>query len=185
MSPRNLLGLIPAIYAIVMTLIITCIFTRAFTDIRTNLIDQLYSFDYPRTYVELYFLIIIDSFILIFYSLIFLFKYCQRLKTFRHIKLILILFQLFIYAYSLSKFLVFYEWKNVRNTTSPYQLDRFDCLAIIFIPLLALGGIIIWIVFFRLANIKHTDPERQNLINESTTTRLYTEEADPLIVEGK
>ncbi|CAF4034692.1 unnamed protein product [Rotaria sp. Silwood2] len=186
MSCRQFLRLMPAIYGILIILIITCIFTRAFTNIRTNLIDQLYSFDYPRTYVELYLLILIDSIILILFSCIALFRCSQRFKYFRRIRLILILFQLFIYAYSLSKFLVFYEWKNVRQSTLPYQLDRFDCLAIIFIPLFALGGILIWILFFKIINIKHvnrtTDPEREHLINE-TARRLYTEETSPLTVD--
>jgi hypothetical protein len=73
-----------------------------------------------------------------------------------------------------------------------------------FIPLFALGGIFIWILFFRIINIKHTDqerhqlvngttrrsyteetdPERQQLVN-GTTTRLYTEETDPLLVDSK
>jgi hypothetical protein len=128
-----------------------------------------------------------DSFILIISSISFLIKYFQHLKYLLRSRLILIIFQLFIYAYSLNKFLVFYEWKSVRNPTSPYQFDRFDYLAIIFSPLLALGGIMIWILFFRIINIKPTDPERQRLINETTTTttRLYTEEANPLIVESK
>jgi len=177
MSYHHLLRLIPAIYGIFMIVIVTCIFTRGFTNIKTNLIDQLYSFNYPRTYVELYFLILIDSFLLIINSI----KSFQCLK---YSRLILIIFQLFIYGYSLSKFLIFYEWKNVRNPILPYQLDRFDYLAIIFIPLLALGGIFIWILFFRIINIKQTDPERQNLINQ-TTTRSYTEEVDPLIVKSK
>jgi hypothetical protein len=189
MSYHNFLRLIPVIYGILMIVIVTCIFTRAFTDIKTNFIDQLYSFNYLRTYVELYFLILIDSFILIIYSI-------KSFQCFKYTRLILIIFQLFIYGYSLSKFLVFYEWKNVRNPISPYQLDRFDYLAIIFIPLLALGGIFIWISFFRIINIKQTDPERQNLINQTdperqnlinqtTTTRLYTEEVDPLIIKSK
>ncbi|CAF0983031.1 unnamed protein product [Rotaria sp. Silwood1] len=186
MSYRKFFRSIPAIYGILMLLIVTCIFTRAFTNIRANLIDQLYSFDYPRTYVELYFLIFTDSIILILFSCVALFKCSQCLIYFRRIRLILIVFQLFIYAYSLSKFLVFYEWKNIRESTSPYQLDRFDRLAIIFIPLLALGGILIWILFFNIINNKHvnrtTDPEQEHLINE-TTRRLYTEEASPLAVD--
>ncbi len=167
------LRLIPAIYGIVMVIVITCIFTRAFTDIRTNLIDQLCSFNYPRTYVELYFLILIDSLLFIICSSI-----C-RIKSFR---LIFILFQLFIYSYSLSKFLVFYEWKNVRNTISPYQFDRFDYLAMAFSPLLALGGIFIWILSFRINSNEQIEPERQRLINE-TPTRSYTEETEPLLVQ--
>ncbi|CAF0857032.1 unnamed protein product [Adineta steineri] len=179
MSWYHILRLIPTIYAILIIITITCIFTRGFTNIHLNLIDKLYSFDYPRTYVELYFLMLFDSFVLIFSSfVIFLFKRCQRFKYFR---VVLIIFQLITYVYSLSKFLVFYEWTNVRNATSPYQFDRFDYLAIIFIPLFALGGIFIWIIFFRIINIKHTDPERQLLINEPT--RSYTEEIDPLLVE--
>jgi hypothetical protein len=105
-------------------------------------------------------------------------------RQFKYSRFILIVFQLFIYAYSLSKFLIFYEWKNVRNPTSPYQLDRFDYLAIIFIPLFALGGIFIWILVFRIVKIKQIDPEREHLIN-GTTRGLYTEETDPLIVESK
>ncbi|CAF0812777.1 unnamed protein product [Rotaria sordida] len=186
MSYHKFFRLIPAIYGIVMILVITCIFTRGFTDSRKNLIDQLYPFDYPRTYVELYFIILIDSIILIFFSCISLCKYFQRLKYFRWIRLILMLFQLLIYAYSLTKFLVFYEWRNIRESTSPYQLDRFDGLAIVFIPLLALGGILIWIIFFKIINIQHVnrtiDPERQHLINE-TPRRLYTEETSPLAVD--
>lgn len=189
MSCQTFVRLIPAIYGIITIFIITCIFTRAFTNIWANLIDQLRSFDYPRTYVELYFVTLVNCFIFIVYSFIFLSKCSRRLKYLLRIRLILIIFQLIIYAYSLSKFLVFYEWKNVRNPTSPYQLDRFDYLAMIFIPLLAVGGIPIWIIFFRSIKIKHpnqtTDPERQSLINGTTTTRLYTEVTDPLSVQGK
>ncbi len=204
MSCQKFLRLIPAIYGILIIIIITCIFTRGFTDIRTDLIDQLCSFNYPRTYVELYFLILIDSFVFIIYSFIFSIKYFRRLKNCLSIRVILIIFQLLIYAYSLSKFLIFYEWTNVENPTSPYQFDRFDYLAMAFIPLFALGGIFIWILFFRIINIKHTDqerhqlvngttrrsyteetdPERQQLVN-GTTTRLYTEETDPLLVDSK
>ncbi len=178
MPSHKCLCLIPVIYGFLIIIIINCIFTRGFTDIRTNLLDQLYSFNYPRTYIELYFLILFDSFLLIV---------CSWMKCFQKFKcsrLILIVFQLFIYAYSLSKFLIFYEWKNVRNPTSPYQLDRFDYLAIIFIPLFALGGIFIWILVFRIVKIKQIDPEREHLIN-GTTRGLYTEETDPLIVESK
>lgn len=184
---QKFLRLIPAIYGILIIVIITCIFTRGFTNIRKNLIDQLYSFDYPRTYVELYFLMITDALVFIIYSVIFSLKYFQYLQRLLRIRFILIILQLLIYAYSLSKFLVFYEWKNVRDQISPYQLDRFDCLAIIFIALFGLGGIFIWISFFRIINIKHSDPERQLLINETTTTtrRSYTEETDPLIVQSK
>ncbi|UJR20663.1 hypothetical protein I4U23_023785 [Adineta vaga] len=182
MSWYTFLRLIPLIYAILIIIIVTCIFTRAFTNIHLNLIDQFYRFDYPRTYVELYILLLIDSFVFIFYSIIFLLKCCQRLRNFRYNRLFLIIFQLIIYAYSLSKFLIFYEWKNVRNPTSPYQLDRFDYLALVFIPLLALGGILIWNFYFHSVNIKRTDPERQTLINDNSTTRLYTEETDPLAV---
>ncbi len=164
------LRLIPTIYGILMIIIITCIFTRAFTNIRTNFIDQLYSFNYPRTYIELYFLILIDSFLFIIVSLIF------RVKSFRWL---FILFQLFIYAYSLSKFLIFYEWKNVRNIIAPYQFDRFDYLAMIFSPLLALTGIFIWILLFQINCHEHNEPERQRLINENT------DETQPLIVRGK
>ena len=105
MSWYHILRLIPTIYAILIILIITCIFTRGFTNIHLNLIDKLHSFDYPRTYVELYFLMLFDSFVLIFSSfVIFLFKRCQR---FKYIRLVLIIFQLITYGYSLSKFLVF------------------------------------------------------------------------------
>ncbi|CAF3367528.1 unnamed protein product [Rotaria socialis] len=185
MSCHNCYRLYPAVYGILIIIIITCIFTRGFTDIRTNLIDQLRSFDYIRTYVELYFLMLFDSIIFILSS-IFLVKCSRCLKYLRCIRVILTLFQLFIYVYSSSKFLVFYEWKNIRESTSPYQFDRFDYLAIIFIALFALGGILIWTLFFRTINIKFdnrsTDPEREHLINE-TTRRLYTEEASSLNVD--
>ncbi len=148
----------------------TCIFTRAFTDFQTNLIDQLYSFDYPRTYVEIYFLILFNALVFIIVSLIF------RMKSYR---LIFIVLQLLIYAYSLSKFLVFYEWRNVRTTTEPYQFDRFDYLAIVFSPLLALGGIFIWILLFSINRKEENASERRHLINGNA------EETQPLIIQGK
>ena len=76
----------------------------------------------------------------------------------------------------MSKFIVFYEWTNVRNPTNPYQLDRFDVLAIISIPLSALGGIGVWTVFFRCLYSIRTDPEREPLLATHTTTHLYTDE---------
>ncbi|CAF0794466.1 unnamed protein product [Adineta ricciae] len=76
----------------------------------------------------------------------------------------------------MSKFIIFYEWTNVRNPTSPYRLDRFDVLAIISIPLLALGGIGVWIVFFRCLYSIRTDSEREPLLAAHTTTHLYTDE---------
>ena len=176
---------IPVIYALLLAGIITCLFTRAFTDIHSNLIDHLHAFDYPRTYVELYFLLLFDSFLFIFFALIFAFKCCRWLRHGRHTRLVLMLFQVVIYAYSLSKFLVFYDWTNVRSSTAPYQLDRFDVLTIVFIPLLALVGMAVWAIFFRLVNAKQTDPERRPLTSDRSTTRLYTEEADPLLVEGE
>lgn len=179
--------LISLFYGIIVILVMTCIFTRGFTNIRTNLIDQLSSFDYPRTYVELYIIILIDSTAFILSSFIFLFKYCQHFKYLRSIRLICILTQLLIYAYSSSKFLVFYEWKLVRSKSPSYQLDRFDFLAIGFIPFFALAGIFIWILVFRNVNTKRTntrtDPEREHLISTSTR-QLYTEETNPLIVNG-
>lgn len=187
MSWQSVFRSIPAIYGTIMIIVITCIFTRGFTNISMNLIDKLRSFDYLRTYVELYFIIVADAFLCIFYTFIFRLKRSLCLKYSPRLRLILLIFQFLIYVYSLSKFIIFYEWTNVRNTTSPYQLDRFDVLAIAFIPLFSMGGIFIWIIFFRINN-KHTeqttDPERQQLINE-TRTRLYTEETDPLAVEGK
>lgn len=182
MFDQHFLRLIPGIYGLIMIIVITCIFTRGFTDFQTNLIDQLISFDYLRTYIDLYFVILIDSLVFIIYSMIFSIKSVPCLLRTR---LVLIIFQLIIYAYSLSKFLIFYEWINVRNETSPYQLNRFDYLAMIFISLFAIGGIFIWIVFFGIINKKSTDPERQHLINETATRRSYTEETDPLIVESK
>lgn len=172
-------------YAVLLIVIMTCLFTRAFTNLHANLLDHLTAFDYPRTYVELYFLLLFDALVFIFYAVLFACKCCRRLRHGRHTRLVLILFQLTVYAYSLSKFLVFYDWSNVRNPTKPYQLDRFDVLSIVFAPLLALGGIAVWTVFFRMVNAKPTEPEQQRLISVGSTTRRYTEEeADPLLVEG-
>jgi hypothetical protein len=189
MSNQTFVRLIPAIYGTIMILIITVIFTRVFTSTWSNLIDQLNSYDYPRTYIELYFLMIIDSFIFLLYSFIFLSECSRRLKHLLNNQLILIIIQLIIYIYSLVKFLVFLEWKIIRNPTSPYHFDLFDYLAVVFIPLFALGGILIWVVFFHFIDITHTNqttqPERQRLINETRPTRLYTEETEPLVVEGK
>ena len=187
MNCHTISRLIPAIYGIIIIIIVTCIFTRAFTNIRLNLLNQLEQFDYLRTYVELYFIFIVNSCMFIFLSFIFLLKYNESLKYLRHIRFIFIIFQLFIYGYSLIKFLIFYEWKNVQCSTTPYELDRFDILTVIFLPLLALGGIFICLLFLHLINIEQIsrpiDPEREHLIN-NTSRQLYTEERNSSIVNG-
>ena len=153
----SLRRLIPLIYAFLIIIILTCIFTRAFTG---NFLDQLSVFDYPRTYVELYFLMLFDSLVFIIQPWISRKKYTR---------LILILLQLVIYAYSLSKFLVFYEWRNVRKTTTPYQFDRFDYLAMVFIPLFSIGGIFIWMI------------SMSSSVESERSTRINTDETDPLL----
>lgn len=154
-SHRRLISLI---YASLVSLILTCIFTRAFTDIRKNLLDQLSTFDYPRTYVELYFLMLIDS-------LLFLMQPWMKSR-----RIILIICQLIIYAYSLSKFLVFYEWSVVRKIPA-YQFDRFDYLAMVFIPLFAIGGIFIWIILF----------STKTAVKSERVVRMNTDESDLLL----
>lgn len=149
----SLRRLIPLIYAIIIIFTLTCIFTRAFT---RNFLDQLSTFDYPRTYVELYFLMLFDSLMFIIQPWIIRKKYP------------LIVVQLVIYAYSLSKFLVFYEWNIVRKITTPYQFDRFDYLAMIFIPLFSIGGIFIWMSV-------SVEPERSTT-DELTPLLASTEE---------
>ena len=187
MPCRSIVVVLPGIYAILMTSIITCIFTRAFTDIRTNLLNPLFAFDYRRTYVELYFLIMIDAGLLLAASLILGCCSCRARKYTSYLRWALILFQLLLYGYSLSKLLVFYEWRTVRNPTSPYQFDRFDILATVFTPLLALGTIPVWILMFAQAKTttlpRPAEPERQHLLNE-TVNRSYTDESDPLLVTG-
>lgn len=157
------LRFLPTIYAILIIFVMTCIFTRAFTNIRMNLIDPLSTFDYPRTYVELYFLALFDAFLFFIRPLIIPMKFTR---------LILILFQLFVYAYSLSKFLIFYEWTNVRQITSPYQFDRFDYLALIFSPIFSIGGIFVWIYSFP------TNNSQQSNTMDETEPLLATNEED-------
>ena len=176
MSSRHIVICLPGVYGLSLILIGTCLFTRAFTTIYPNLIDPLYSFDYPRTYVELYFLLLFNAFVLILYSLIFL---CKSSSSLVRLRVPLIVLQLLLYGYSLSKFLVFYEWTNIRNSTSPRPLDRFDISNLIFLPLSALGAMFVWIFFFRRINARpaeqSADPERQPLLVNSPERRSYTE----------
>ena len=187
MPCRSIVVIVPGIYAILMTSIMTCIFTRAFTDIHTSLLNPLSSFDYPKTYVELYLLVVIDAGLLLVASLIIRCCSCRTRKYTPYLRWALVLFQLLLYGYSLSKFLVFYEWRTVRNPTSPYQFDRFDILAMVFTPLLALGTIPIWIWMFKQAKTRtlprRAEPERQHLL-DGTVNRSYTDESDPLLVTG-
>jgi hypothetical protein len=167
MSCRHLVLCIPAIYGLLISLIGTCLFTRAFT----NLFDLFSSFDYPRTYVELYFLLLFNAAVLILFSLLCLCKSSSEWKALVRLRFVLILFELLLYAYSLSKFLIFYEWTNIRNGTSPRSLDRFDISNMIFLPLSALGAMFVWIFFFRSIAVRvieqSTDSERQPLLVNS------------------
>ena len=161
---------LPMIYGILMIFVITCIFTRAFTDLRRNLLDPLSAFDYPRTYVELYFLVLFD---------VFLFLIRPLMVPMKFTRLILILVQLVVYAYSLSKFLIFYEWSNVRQATSPYQFDRFDYLALIFIPGFSIRGIFVWTYSFS------TTSEESTRSDEVEPLLVATEDEENLNVQIK
>ena len=179
MSCRHLVLCLPGIYGLMISLIGTCLFTRAFTDLYPNLLNPLSSFDYPRTYVELYFLLLFNAAVLILFSLVSPCKSSSELKAVVRLRLILILFELLLYGYSLSKFLIFYEWTNIRNSTSPRSLDRFDISNMIFLPLSALGAMFTWIFFVRHITSRpieqSADPERQPLIVNSDEQRSYTE----------
>lgn len=153
--------LLPAVYACLMILVITCLFTRGFRDLYTNLFDHLSSFDYLRTYVEIYFLIIFDA-------VLFLLHFLLSSRYRKSHQRVLIGFQLLIYAYTLSKFLIFYEWTNVKN------LDRFDYLVLTFSSLFAIIGIFVWKIAFhsKRSNAAGGMNERTPLLNSEQTEEV-------------
>jgi len=134
---RILLGL----YGCLMTIVMTCLFTRGFRDIYTNFLDHLYSFDYLRTYVEIYFLILFNSILFLIQSI----QFCSLTKSRRRI---LMAYEVFLYAYALSKFLIVYEWIYIKNASQSYQFDRFDYLILIFTPIFAIISVFLWQISF-------------------------------------
>ncbi|CAF1096208.1 unnamed protein product [Didymodactylos carnosus] len=184
---KRLLILIPSLYGICIFLLTFCFLTNGFHQIDLNICQTLKSFNYTHTYVEILFVVLLDSLLFIALPLLLFIKPRQKLAyLLRRYHIVFTLFQLVIYGYSLTKFLIYYEYTNIKISPQqlPKQFTKWDFLTVGFVSFSSLLGIAVWHILFSIikqsyptvTESEQVDTERQRLINHDVVSRSYVEE---------
>lgn len=166
--------------------------TRAFQNFDLAIIFRAFTSEYLKSYQELYVLLFLDSILFLLFSIICLCKRRFDRKRSKILRILLFLLQLSFYGYTVIKILIFYEWTNVKDKSSPRNLDRFDIATIVVLPIFHICGIFIWKLYFNSFQQQQQqqsnttdDPERQPLLDQSARDSLNNEPtARTTVVDG-